>query len=226
ERAVFNLADGSRVMLGAESRLRIPAAYNTVAGGGRHLFLEGEAYFEVQHDSTRPFLVETPTGIAEDLGTEFVVTAYPETQGMRVVVKTGIVALRGLVPAQSGGAGLVDTAALLTLEAGDVARLDTSGVARLNRGVDIRRHLAWTEGTVLFDGTQLDEAVLQLGRWYDLDIRLADPSLGALPLTATFRNEPAPQMLRLLELALDVRVEQDGRHVILSSKKSGRRRSE
>ena len=223
QRAVFNLADGSRVMLGAESRLRIPHSYNTIAGG-RQLFLEGEAYFEVRHDSTRSFQVHTRTGIAEDLGTEFVVTSYPETHGMRVVVRSGAVALRR-APRENGQAALVDTTPLLKLSGGDLGRLDTSGVAVLTRGADISSYLAWTKGTLLFDGTPLRDALPQIGRWYDLEIRLADSSIGDRHLTASFRDEAAPQMLKLLALSLDLTVAKSGRIVTLSPKSGSRHSS-
>ncbi|MFL5518913.1 MAG: hypothetical protein ACJ8DJ_22370, partial [Gemmatimonadales bacterium] len=39
QRAAFNLSDGSQVVLAAESRLRVPARYNTAAAGGRPVYL-------------------------------------------------------------------------------------------------------------------------------------------------------------------------------------------
>jgi transmembrane sensor len=142
---------------------------------------------------------------------------------MRVVVQSGAVALRRAGSRENGQAALVDTTPLLTLSGGDLARLDTSGVAVLTRGADISSYLAWTKGTLLFDGTPLRDALPQLGRWYDLEIRLADSSLGERHLTASFRDEAAPQMLKLLALSLDLTVEESGRIVTLSPKSRSRR---
>ncbi|MFL5516739.1 MAG: FecR domain-containing protein, partial [Gemmatimonadales bacterium] len=100
ERAAFNLADGSRVILGAESRLTIPAGYGR-PGAAREVRFEGQGYFAVIHDSLRPFRVVTGLGTAEDLGTEFVISTYAEARGMRVVVASGKVGLRQ--PAASAG---------------------------------------------------------------------------------------------------------------------------
>jgi transmembrane sensor len=220
ERAAFNLADGTRVMLGAESRLTIPASYNRV-GDGRQLELEGEGYFLVTHDSLRPFLVHTSLGTAEDLGTEFVVTTYPEAGGMRVVVATGKVALRQrpAAPAESTPAGSLP---LVTLGQGDLARLDSAGTATVSR-VDPAAYVAWTRGALVFDGTPLREVLPQLARWYDLDIRLADASLGARRLTATFRNQSVPAVLDQMALSLELRVERAGRTVVLHPSTSSRR---
>jgi transmembrane sensor len=206
QRAAFNLSDGSRVVLAAESRLRVPAGYNTSAAGGRPVYLEGQGWFEVRHDSTRPFEVRTAAGVARDLGTEFVVSAYPDTKGMRVAVAQGSVAVRAPT-----------TAALLTLLKGDLATLDTAGVATLTRGADLAPYLAWKDGTLVFDGARLGDALTELGRWYDLEIRLADPSLAERRLTATFTNEPAPQVIERVARVLRLEVRGSGRVVTLAA---------
>lgn len=212
ERAAFNLADGTKVILGAESRLSIPAGYNR-AGTGRELSLEGEGYFDVVHDSTRPFRVRTPLGTAEDIGTEFVVTTYPEAGGMRVVVASGKVALRQ-GPRTAGPTSPKDSLPLLTLTQGDLARLDSAGTATVSR-VDPATYLSWTRGALAFNGTPLRDVLPQLTRWYDLDLRLADSSLATRRLTATFRDQSISQVLDLMALSLDLRVERNGRTVTL-----------
>jgi transmembrane sensor len=212
ERATGRLPDGSRVILGPDTRLRVPVTFAGTgsAPGARDVYLEGEAFFDVAHDSTRPFRVHTANGIAEDLGTQFVVTAYPEARTTQVVVASGLVALRNSAPTESTNAGPV----LLTLGRGDLGRVDAAGAA-LTRHVDVSAYVGWTDGRLVFDGTPLRDALTRLAHWYDLDIRLADTTLAAKRLTATFREGPADGVLRVLEIALDVRAEQSGRVVTL-----------
>jgi transmembrane sensor len=218
ERAAFNLADGTRVMLGAESRLTIPAAYNQPRSG-RELHLEGEGYFLVTHDSLRPFLVHTPLGTAEDLGTEFVVTTYPEAHGMRVVVASGKVALRQR--SQTPGDASLDSIPLVTLTEGSLARLDSAGTATVTR-VDPSAYIAWTQGALVFNGTPLRDVLPRLARWYDVDLRLADSSIAARRLTATFREQSLSAVLDLMELSLGLRVERAGGTVVLHPSSSPR----
>ncbi len=206
QRAQLGLSDGSRITLGVDSRIRFAPVFGDTS---RDVYLEGEAYFEVEHDSTRPFRVHAGNGIAEDLGTEFVVTAYPETGGMQLVVASGAVALR------SADTVRAQPRALLTLTRGDLARLDSAGTATLTRGVRLEPYLPWVQGSLVFDGTRLDDAVPVLARWYDLDIRLADGSTAGRRFTATFRYESAPEMLDRLARALVLRVERSGRRVTL-----------
>ncbi len=179
--------------------------------GTRDVHLQGEAFFEVTHDSTRPFRVHTSNSIAEDLGTEFVVTAYPEARTTQVVVASGLVALRN-----GGAAGRVaGRPILLTLERGDLGRLDAAGAATLTRNVDVAAYLGLTTGTLAFNAVPMREAIERLEHWYDVEIRLADTSLAGRRFTASFREAPVTDVLRVLEIALDVRADRNGRVVTL-----------
>src|SRR5438445_481893 len=80
-------------MLGPASRLRLPANGGLRVGSTRDVYLEGDAYLEVKHDAARPFPVHTAAGVVEHIGTEFLVSAYPDAPGMRVVLARGMVAL-------------------------------------------------------------------------------------------------------------------------------------
>ncbi len=213
QRARVLLPDGTRVTLAAQSRLRAPAGQNPSVST-RDVYLEGEAFFEVRHDPARPFRVHAVNGVAEDLGTEFVVTAYPETRGVRVVVASGVVALRTADTLHARAR------AALTLTRGDLAQLDSSGTATLTRNVPIASYVAWVQGSLLFDGTRLRDALPQLARWYDLDIRVTDSTLSDRRFTATFRHESAAQVLEVLAGSLDLQVERYGRSVVLSPKRS------
>jgi len=211
--AVLELPDGSRLMLGPASRLRLPANRGVFrASGTRDVYLEGEAYLEVKHDAARPFRVHTAAGVVEDIGTEFLVSAYPDAPGMRVVVATGMVALYRPPPPTAGAA----RRPLVTLAHGDVAQVVASGVATVTHDVDVTSYIAWTRGDLGFDGTRLGDVVPALERWYDVEIRLTDSSLAERRLTATFRRESLSQVLELLALSLNVRVQRAGRTVVLA----------
>jgi transmembrane sensor len=218
--ATLDLADGTRVMLGAESRLRIPAGFGTVPRAAREVQLEGEGFFEVVHDSTRPFRVRTRLGTAEDLGTEFVVTAYPETHGLRVAVASGEVAL--LRPTVSSGAGRgrsrrpAASPPLVTLKRGDVARLDSAGTVTLTRDVDVAPLFAAARGELRLEKTPLRDAVPRVERWYDITIQVPDAGLLDRTVTGRFRVESARQAVALLALSLEARAQWDGRTVRLS----------
>jgi transmembrane sensor len=217
--AVLELADGSRVTVAPASRLRLAADVGALqARAARDIYLEGEAYLEVKHDATRPFRVHTAGGAVEDIGTEFLVTAYPETHGTRVVVASGQVALYQEPAAAAAAApgASPNRRPLLTVERGELAELASSGVATVTRDVNVQPYLAWTHGNLAFDGTRLGDAVPELERWYDAAIELSDSALAERRLTAAFRYESLSQVLQLLALSLDLHVERHGHFVRLT----------
>ncbi|MFL5518729.1 MAG: FecR family protein [Gemmatimonadales bacterium] len=201
-RAELNLSDGTHVMLGVASRLRVPSDYGA---RDRQVYLEGEAYFDVHHDPARAFVVHSSGAVIIDMGTRFGVKAYADDRAVQVVVAEGRVTLQG--------APLVQ---------GQLGRAQSGGPVSVKTGVDVDRYLAWTQGRLVFDNTPLREALPQLDRWYDLDFRLGDSTLNGLPVTATFKNQPTREVLDLLALTLGLRQERQGRIVTLYRAPSAR----
>lgn len=200
QRAAFRLPDGTEVMLSVASTLRYPADF---AMGRREVMLEGEAYFDVVHDVRRPFSVRAGPLVARDLGTAFVVRAYANDAGARVVVREGRVDVRPLrgprvtvvAPGQEGRVALDGTVA--------VTDADTSAA------------FAWLTGRLVLKGVPLREALPDLGRWFDLEFRLADSRLGDIPLTVSLTSQPTPSTLRSLAAALGLEQTQHDRTVTL-----------
>jgi transmembrane sensor len=187
QRARFQLPDGSEVLMAAGSTLRHPTAFPSRV---REVTLEGEAYFTVEHDKRRPFRVRAGNLIATDLGTEFLVQAYPENADARVIVRSGTVAVRPIEAEDSAQPGRV-------VRSGELGRIDARGKPLVEQ-VDTAAYFAWTTGTLVFDGTPLRQALPQLSRWYDLDFRLADPALGGIPLSGRLDQTLTPARLDLL----------------------------
>ena len=202
ERAAFRLPDGTQVMLSVASTLRYPARFGT---GPREVTLEGEAYFDVAHQRARPFVVRAGELVAKDLGTRFTVRAYPADGDARVVVREGKVAIR------AAGDGPEEVVA-----PGELGRLADGGLPVVETA-DTSALFAWTEGRLVFDAVPLREALPQLGRWFDLEFRLADESLGDVPLTATLKTQPTPDVLGGLSASLGLRHRQRGRMVTFYS---------
>jgi transmembrane sensor len=202
-RAVFRLIDGSEITLNTDTRLRVPLDFGAAR---RDVFLDGEAYFNVVHDSTRPFVVHTSQSSVRDVGTRFGVRAYPDGGTERIAVAEGAVAVR------SGSNPSGDK----PIRAGQVAAL-AHGQLRVLAGADVRQELAWTEGRVVLASVPLREAALRLGRWYDLDIRIVDPVLAERPVSGSYSDEPVTEVLTLITSAIGARYELRGRLVTISA---------
>ncbi|MEO6526418.1 MAG: FecR domain-containing protein [Gemmatimonadaceae bacterium] len=200
ERAQLTLSDGSQVLLGSASRLRLPSDYGHTK---RQVELDGEGYFIVAHDASRPFLVRSDRGVAEDLGTRFAVRDYHAERGdYRLVVAEGSVALRASAHVDS---------TVLTLRAGDVATIGADGMRAVSSGVAVERELAWTKGRLEFDDAPADSVIAALARWYGLQATLDEPSLRGERVTVALTTSSVDDALATLEKVLRVKVTRDGR---------------
>ncbi len=208
QRTTLLLPDGSHLVLAPASRLRIPAAFGRTS---RDVFLEGEAFFDVVHDTTRPFRVMAKDAIAQDLGTRFNVRAYPEDTVIGVAVQAGAVAL-GLADVPVAGAPQS-----VVLREGELGTLAPTGRVAVTRGAIVTEQLAWMEGKLVLVDISLGDAVIRLGRWYDIDITLA-PALSTKRVTAAFEGESAIEALQFIALFLDLTVTHEENRYALRSK--------
>ena len=193
ERAEVRLADGTRIVLGPESRLQIDADYNEE---GRDTRLLGEAYFEVADDPDRLFTVTAGSTITQVLGTEFDVRAYPADSAVQVVVADGSVAFR---------ASSVPKERAATLRPGDLATIredsDSVDIQRVNPDM----YLGWHEGRLAFVNAPLSRVAAQLERWYGTTVQVGDAAILALPVTITFRDQPIDEVIEGIASSLEIR---------------------
>ncbi|MBO9571836.1 MAG: FecR family protein, partial [Chitinophagaceae bacterium] len=140
----LTLVDGTKVWLNAASSITYPAIFT---GNNRKVIVKGEVYFEVAKDKNKPFVVQTDTDEINVLGTSFNVNAYRD----RGYIKTS----------------LIDGA----IKIGNI--LLQPGQAFANGKIvktDIQQDIAWKNGLFNFSGASLEEVMLELSRWYDVDI--------------------------------------------------------
>ena len=114
QRDSIMLADGSRVILGPDSRLTVPADFGSAARG---VELNGDGYFDVRHNDAKPFTVRVANALVEDVGTTFTVES-DAGDTTSVSVLSGSVRLRANGTAATSGA---------ILAAGDRGSLTVDG---------------------------------------------------------------------------------------------------
>jgi transmembrane sensor len=192
QRATIRLTDGTQVRLNVESRLTVLPSFGTDA---RDVRLEGEAFFEVATDSTRPFTVHAQGADAQALGTAFDVNAYPGERVTRVMVTEGRVAMR---PEESGRTQ--EKAEDVVLKKQEMGEIHQSGQRVVRRGVDPTAHLAWIDGKLVFEDAPFEEVRRKLERWYGIEISLRE---GLSPPEGSFNarfaeDQPLPEVLDLV----------------------------
>jgi ferric-dicitrate binding protein FerR (iron transport regulator) len=93
---------------------------------------------------------------------------------------------------------------------------------RVLKRANVADELAWTRGRLVFGSVPLEEAARRLGRWYDLDVRVADPELARRPVTGSYGDEPVAQVLTLITAAVGARYDWQGRSVTISTTRQAR----
>ncbi len=211
ERSQIQLADGSSVMLNVDSELRLPSTFNQEK---RVVELKGEAYFEVEADTSRPFIVRTEEASVTVRGTAFNVRGYPDDEQVAVAVAEGGVSFR---PDPDDR-----TIRSVRLNSGEVGRTAEADTIVETVTTDVTAYIGWTEGRLVFDDTPLPEVARRLERWYNLDVQIRDSALRSLHLTATLKSQSIENVLDVLAASLDIQYDIDREVVVLRSRERAR----
>ena len=152
------LQDGTLVYMNSETELKYPVRF---VGKERRVYLSGEAYFEVQRDTTKPFIVVMNGNEVRVLGTEFNVRSYEDEKCQFTTLVAGKVLLTThdhrcieLLPNEQG---IVDPQ-------GDIRK----------EQVDVALYTAWKDGNFVFRKQSLEHIMEIVERWYDLKVTFED----------------------------------------------------
>ncbi|HEX8022247.1 FecR family protein [Mucilaginibacter sp.] len=147
------LADGTNVWLNAASSIKFPVAFN---GNERKVQITGEAYFEVAHDKTKPFRVESDGQTVEVLGTHFNVNTYADENDIKTTL------LEGSVKIKAGNKSYL-------LKPGEQSHLKNGDISITQADMD--EALAWKNGVFHFNDAGIESVMKQISRWYDVDVK-------------------------------------------------------
>lgn len=166
------LSDGTRVWLNSETQLKFPVAF---VANDRVVELTGEAYFEVAHDSKRPFIVKTLESAAIKVyGTSFNINAYADNDNVAVTLSEGRVSVSKekndevfLQPEQQ---------AIITQEHIAVSNVDVSSFT------------GWKDGLLMFDNLSMEEIAKLLSRWYDVEFEFENDNVKQFRFSADIKR--------------------------------------
>lgn len=182
----LTLADGSQVLLDADSALDVYFS----AAERRVRLLRGRAWFDVQHDATRPFVVDSPTLQTRVLGTAFAVDV--SGTGEQVTVNRGRVEVRDI------------EGETLTLTPNQQANWQKDGLHG-PLAVDGERTLAWRRGLLIFDRVSLGEVINRLQHMGHPPVLLLDENLRLQRLSGTFPSNNPEALLAALSQELGLK---------------------
>jgi transmembrane sensor len=171
------LSDGSVMTMNSGSELTV-----TMAQQAREVEItQGEAWFEVAKDATRPFVVASGDVRVRAVGTAFSVRR--REMGVEILVTEGVV--------ETWAQG--DRNLHMRLQAGDRATMNASAVIDYETGISssVDRALAWRGGMIDLGGRTLYDAADEFNRYNSRQIIIADPRIAREQLDGLFRvNDP------------------------------------
>lgn len=224
------LEDGTRVFLNTDTRIVVK--YDKKAR--RVELRRGEALFNVAKRSDWPFIVVAGDRLVKALGTSFVVRK--DVERVAVTLVEGSVLVSPVLPAlpeqvqpmidapgaieqapattapdTRNGAGEFKLAAgqRLTFNAGSATKLDTPSIEKTT---------AWRRGQVILDDTPLQAAVIEMNRYNETKLIVADPDAATLPINGLFQAGDSTHFAKAVAQAYGLTVIERGNDIILSGK--------
>lgn len=183
----LTLPDGSKVILNNNSTLSYPVKFS---GNERKIELDGEAFFEIEKDSLKPFLINTEGMDVRVLGTSFNLKAYEADNETILSLKDGI------VQAETTRKGEKEQ---IKLVPGEQLVVDRLAETLERKKVNINWYTAWVDGKMVYRDETLSRILKDIEQRFDIDIVVQDSCLLKDKYFVSFSHgETVKQMLFLL----------------------------
>ena len=215
EKKMITLPDGTTVWLNVASKLSYPAGF--AADSIRMVTLSGEAYFEVKHDSTRPFMIHTKNMDIRDIGTAFNVKSYPDEALTEASLITGAIEVtvhdnadrkirlkpkeKIVVYQNKHFEKYSNTDSLKNMPVQDI-QVSGYSIAQIKPDPVIRTfpETAWMQNDLVFKNQPLEELAKIMERRYAVKIIITDNNIRQYQLTGIFKDETIGQALQELQV--------------------------
>ncbi|QPH41482.1 FecR family protein [Pedobacter endophyticus] len=199
------LPDGTKVWLNAASDL----TYQTDLKGvvARRVTLTGEAYFEVQKDKTRPFIVSSKLQDVEVLGTHFNIKNYTDDSSIKTTLLEGSVSVSANTKKDRKENSII-------LKPGEQASLKANQF--VVKQVDVMSAVGWKDGLLVFTGENLKSAMEDIERWYGVTVQYELSSPAEIKLEGWIsRKSKLSEVLARIESVGDIHFKIQERRVIV-----------
>lgn len=199
------LSDGTIVWLNSESTLRyLPNFSDTI----RRIALLGEAYFQVAHDSLRPFVVASGGLQTTALGTSFNVRHFAGDSVAVIFLEEGKVNV-----ARTDDPG---TSIFLEPGYGVISRVDRSGLHKFVGRTNL--WTGWKDGVLIFDNASMQEVIKSCERWYSVEFSIRGSPASDWKFTGKFDNESLENVLESMKYGKDLDYTIQDKQVVLHFK--------
>lgn len=192
KRSSITFTDGSQIWVNAGSRVIYPAQFTA---DSREIFIEGEIYLDIVHDTKRPFIVKNRKMEIRDLGTQFGVSAYDNEANSHVVLVEGKVEIETKGERKS------------TLNPNQLFLYNNKSNEKSVHQVNTQDYVAWKDGYYQFNHQKLDIVLEKLCKYYGIKIHW-DEKIHELTCSGKLDLKENPEkVLNALQNAAPIKVE-------------------
>jgi ferric-dicitrate binding protein FerR (iron transport regulator) len=182
----LRLNDGTQICLNAASSIRYPVAF---VGNTRVVELTGEAYFDVAHDPKHPFIVKLSSNKqVRAIGTSFNINAYGDDDNDNDIATL----IHGSVKVESGKNEQL-------LLPGQQAKFLSDDKLLISNQVDVDEIVAWKNGQFVFNALTVKSIMVQLARWYELEVVYSGKISQETFSGIVSRNSNLSEVLKIME---------------------------
>jgi transmembrane sensor len=189
-RSALKLSDGTSVWLNSGSSIKYPDRF---IGNKRTVFLKGEAYFEVESNPKKPFIVETSSLRVKATGTKFSVSGYSSADEAEVTLVSGKVEVSLTEDKKNIKNSKLDMNQHFSLNRAD-------GTISIVDG-DTYKYISWKDGKLVFRNDLLSSVAKKISQVFNIDIEIKGDELQNYRFRATFQDESLAEILKLLKMA-------------------------
>ncbi len=212
----LTLDDGTLVHMNYNTRLIYPEQFGR---SDRNVILDGEAYFMVARDKSRPFIVHTPQGSVKVYGTEFVVnTKATENGNWKTEDNKDASSFHTSVVLVKGSVSVTPTHGKEhMMNPGQLARINAQKSQFDVENVDVTPFVSWNTGVLVFENCTLEHLMNSLKKWYGIKhVYYKDSSIQQLHFTGNLKRYGSiDRILQAIMLSCNVIIEQNGEDIII-----------
>jgi ferric-dicitrate binding protein FerR (iron transport regulator) len=209
----ITLPDGSKVTLNANSQLKLSLDWSEK--GDRQVWLDGEAYFEVEKKPAthQKFIVHTKDIDVEVLGTKFNVNTRHE-QAI-VALEEGKIKL-SLYGKTKEVLQKKIKQAVIEMKPGEVVKLDTVSGIHVMAEPNINFHSGWARNEFHFDNTSLKDIAVMIKDVYGYTLDTKDEQLLQRSITGDLRAANLQELVNVLQLAFKLKMTVENKTINIS----------
>lgn len=191
------LPDSSQVCLNANACIRYPKEFK---GDIRKVEISGEAFFNVQKDNKKPFIVQLDGMYVKVLGTSFNIDAKKESDKIKITLLKGKIALFD----NAGSSGI--SGKILTPDQQAIYHKAQNSIYIST--VRPETYVSWMTGIFQFQENTLDEIMEELQRAFHVKIHIENEEMGKKTFNAEFKNkETLDEILSILQISARYTIE-------------------